>query len=54
MTLPLRRWRAIPLRGTHPLAGGTPSTGALAWLAPQPFGSLCFMRRGWRVGDMDN
>jgi hypothetical protein len=34
MTLPLRRLRAIPRRGTHPLTGETPATGALAWLAP--------------------
>jgi antitoxin CptB len=25
------------LKGAHPLAGETPATGALAWLAPQPF-----------------
>jgi Na+/H+ antiporter NhaD/arsenite permease-like protein len=45
MTLPLRRWRAIPLRGTHPLTGGTPATGALARLAPQPLAPF-FTHRG--------
>jgi len=40
MTPPLRRWRAIPLRGTYPLARETPATGALARPAPRPSESL--------------
>ncbi len=38
---------SLPLKGTRPVAGGTPATGALAWPAPRPFDSGVPVRSAW-------